>query len=770
MRIDSICFFLSISAVIASSAVADSVIWISEGAELAVSTTDGESTSPDRASDRYLVVTTSATNVAVGLDGTNAQTVRFDQLTDERLVVSQRDGSLANADTIGIAVSPDGRYVAMVTEATNLLAAPTTGRALLRKDMVTGDVVRIPYQAKFLAISNASFQASGRHLQFVGLESEWIVGSPDRQRVIVIDFVTGSVTALPVAQEGEVGHLSRGANCFVYGTATGRVILHLPGGTEVPVDVPQGGGSPNDSTIGAQVSDDCRFVVFGSRATNLLPTVTTPESVYRFDALSQSLEWVSINESVETDSGLDFIRMSPDARHVYYLRNVIPGGLGLVANYRWKYRDMLATTLTSFARQDVVPSGIDTSGAFLVGTSSPFGLDRNDLGDVQISAGPLAIPQLVMGSVNTTLASSPNGSSNRGELVARRSHTREGRLEYFVSNASNLVPGAPTDLSGQSLFVRDTDFGTTLRLLPTGPTPLDGIIDLADVSSDGRFVLFSSTASSHVMGDTNQQRDLFLLDRTTNAIERINVSAGGLQSDLEDIFPSSAAVSDDGQRVVFQSLGRTLSGALSAQRIWYLRDRSEPTTRLLYPKAIGMPQFSQLSADGREIVYEALSDCQHWILNLDSQARSCASLSESGANLAVPSTFSRDLRFVLYATNEAPQRVLLRDRKTGHIRVLPIASGDIQLTGDGRYVIRILQAAGEHRARIFDTLIGSDVETLLPIEERRQLSGSTPQGPWLMFWSKRNLSGTDQNRLTDLYRATALGDGIHGGGWQGGFE
>jgi hypothetical protein len=762
--------FFALILFVATSAPANALTWLSRAAELGVPSTDGDSFANGRASDRYLVVTTSATNVAVGLDGTHLQVIRLDQLTGERLVVSQRNGILADADAIGLAVSQDGRHVAFVTDATNLLAAPTTGLALLRKDMVTNEVIRIPYQAAFPQILDASFQANGRDLQFAGVESDWMAGSPERHRVIVVNFAAGSATVLPVAQAGAgIAHVSRGTNCFVYFTEMGRLFLRQPNGSELAVDVPQGGGAANGSSPLAQVSDDCRFVVFGSRATNLLPGVTARNSVYRFDALSQTLEWVSINESIEAESDLDFVRISPDARHVYYVRYVIPGGFGLVANYQWKYRDMLAPSLTAMPRQDVTPGGVDASGAFLADSLSPFGLDRNDRADVLISAGPSATPELVMGPLDTLPASSPNGSVVQSFALSR-SHTREGRFEFFASNASNLVVGAPTDITGQSLYVHDTDLGTTQRLLPSGTLPLDGILELTDVSSDGRFLLVSSTATSFVPGDTNRQRDLFLVDRTTNAIERVNVNEIGFQSDLEDFFTPLAAVSDDGQRVVFNSPGRTLSGTLTPQRFWYLRDRSVPITRRLYPNNLVTRPFLQLSANGQELVYVEQSGCLRIIMNVDTQAQSCATVDESGANLAVPATFSRDLRFVLYATNETPQRVLLRDRARGQIKVLPVTPGDIQLTGDGRYVVSIVQNAGEYRAIFFDTLIGSNTDVALPIQERQQVLSSAPQGPWLTFWSENNLSGTDQNRLDDLYRVSGRGDGIHGGGWQGGFE
>ena len=88
-------------------------------------------------------------------------------------------------------------------------------------------------------------------------------------------------------------------------------------------------------------------------------------------------------------------------------------------------------------------------------------------------------------------------------------------------------------------------------------TSVDGIAALGghvvDMTSEGRFVLFTSTYSGYVAGDTNGGPDLFVVDRSIGAIERINVASDGSEDKHfefeEDLRGSS--ISDDGNRVAF---------------------------------------------------------------------------------------------------------------------------------------------------------------------------------------------------------------------------
>ena len=70
-----------------------------------------------------------------------------------------------------------------------------------------------------------------------------------------------------------------------------------------------------------------------------------------------------------------------------------------------------------------------------------------------------------------------------------------------------------------------------------------------DISSDGRFVVFQTLAANLVPGDSNGLSDVFVRDRTAGNTERVSVSSGGAESDVDG--PAYPRISADGRFVAF---------------------------------------------------------------------------------------------------------------------------------------------------------------------------------------------------------------------------
>jgi Tol biopolymer transport system component len=70
------------------------------------------------------------------------------------------------------------------------------------------------------------------------------------------------------------------------------------------------------------------------------------------------------------------------------------------------------------------------------------------------------------------------------------------------------------------------------------------------ISSDGRYVAFTSDSSNLVVGDLNNKRDVFWLDRWTGAKRLISISSSGTQGNGDS---SSPVISADGMQVAFRS-------------------------------------------------------------------------------------------------------------------------------------------------------------------------------------------------------------------------
>lgn len=132
--------------------------------------------------------------------------------------------------------------------------------------------------------------------------------------------------------------------------------------------------------------------------------------------------------------------------------------------------------------------------------------------------------------------------------------SRNGRYVVFVSDAADHVEG---DTNGKAdVFVRDLVTGTTSRVNTshTGEQALGDSRD-AHISPDGRYVVFASDAANLVPGDTNGTRDVFLRDRLLGTITRVSVASDGAQGNGPSDYP---LVSGQGRSVVFLSSASNL--------------------------------------------------------------------------------------------------------------------------------------------------------------------------------------------------------------------
>ena len=129
-----------------------------------------------------------------------------------------------------------------------------------------------------------------------------------------------------------------------------------------------------------------------------------------------------------------------------------------------------------------------------------------------------------------------------------------GRTIVFVSSATNLVPG---DRNGVAdVFVRDLATGVTRRISPSRDRgEANGASAAPSISGDGRYVVFASRASNLVPGDTNGVQDVFRVDLAADRVTRVSVSTRGDQQDEAVMEPRSqmSGISRDGRYVVFDS-------------------------------------------------------------------------------------------------------------------------------------------------------------------------------------------------------------------------
>lgn len=197
--------------------------------------------------------------------------------------------------------------------------------------------------------------------------------------------------------------------------------------------------------------------------------------------------------------------------------------------------------------------------------------------------------------------------ANQGSF--RPDVSSDGRFVVFESTATNLDPW---DTQPQyDIFVRDFTTGTTQRI----STPSTSVTPNADsrapsISADGQRVVFESAATNLISGDTNGKVDIFVWTRSTGQISRVSVASNGAQADADC---EKARISGDGRFVVFESRAGNLDPAKSgSRRDVYVRDLLLGTTRCASLNQFGQPGdrdsfHGSISADGNRVAFESES-------------------------------------------------------------------------------------------------------------------------------------------------------------------
>ena len=184
----------------------------------------------------------------------------------------------------------------------------------------------------------------------------------------------------------------------------------------------------------------------------------------------------------------------------------------------------------------------------------------------------------------------------------------DGRFIVWESSATNLVPGDTNGFDDVLLHDRNTGEITRVSVDSNATQALGGTSSNAVISGDGRFVAFNSEATNLVPGDTNGERDVFVHDLQTGQTTRVSVNSTGLQAlGGESGGPS---ISADGRYVSFDSEAINLvSGDTNGEQDVFVHDRlTGKTTRVSVTSSGNQTQggaSSVISADGQIVAFHS---------------------------------------------------------------------------------------------------------------------------------------------------------------------
>lgn len=337
----------------------------------------------------------------------------------------------------------------------------------------------------------------------------------------------------PALAGGGIVVFASAASNLVEGDTNGvsDVFIRRPGAPIERVSVTSAGGQADGASFEPDVSRDGRFVVFTSRATNLVAHDANPtEDVFIRDLRDRTTRRLSERDGASAGGRSRLPAISPDGTHV------------------------------SFA---------STGDELVTG-------DTNGVADVFLA-------EVRTGAVRRVSVNSRERQQNRAveePFVIVSDVSDGGRYVAFDSDATNL---AARDRLHTDVFVRDVRRGVT-SLASLGRTGKQGNNDsyYPSISRDGRYVAFTSFASNLVRPDARGE-DLFVFDRSARVGTLLTVtSRGGTRGrEASAQLLRRVALADSARSAAFTSTANLASGQTAVVQDVYVRRAAPPEGRIV---------------------------------------------------------------------------------------------------------------------------------------------------------------------------------------------
>ncbi len=411
-------------------------------------------------------------------------------------------------------------------------------------------------------------------------------GITERVSVASDGAQANSASAIPtISGDGRYVAFSSDASNLVPGDTNARddVFVHdrVTGATQRVSVASDGTQANSDSAIPA-ISADGRYVAFWSDASNLIPGDTNGSAdVFVRDRATGTTERVSVaSNGIQANSYSYYTAISGDGRYVVFsshASNLVPGDTSAALDVFVHDRATGTTERVSVA-SDGTQANCDSDNYPVISAIIISGNPDSDYpaisGDGRYVAFSSQACNLVPGDTNGTpdmfVHDRVTGTTERVSVASDGTQANsssyypaisgDGRYVVFSSSASNLVPGdlLYRDIDGitNDVFVHDRVTGATeLVSVASDGTQANESSFYSAISAEGRYVAFTSTASNLVPGDTNMHFDVFVHDRVTGATELVSGSSDGTQADNSSLYP---AISAEGRHVAFLSYASNL--------------------------------------------------------------------------------------------------------------------------------------------------------------------------------------------------------------------
>jgi Tol biopolymer transport system component len=300
-----------------------------------------------------------ASNIVPGDTNNSFDIFVRDRLTNTTTNVSvDSAGNQGDGQSFTPSISADGRFVAFISNASNLVPGDTNRYTdIFVRDTLTNTTTRVSLdsagnQGNYHSY-NPSISADGRFVAFSSVASNIVPGDTNNSfDIFVRDRLTNTTTGVSVDSAGNQGNLQSGSPSI---SADGRFVAFttnasnlVPGDTNINRDIfvrdtltntttlvslDSAGNQGNSYSIFPSISADGRFVAFYSKSSNIVPGDTNnTDDIFVVDTSStpKVINGTPGNDNLTGTSGNDIINglESDDVLTGLRASDILNGGFG----------------------------------------------------------------------------------------------------------------------------------------------------------------------------------------------------------------------------------------------------------------------------------------------------------------------------------------------------------------------------------------------------------------------------------------------------------
>jgi Tol biopolymer transport system component len=603
-----------------------------------------------------------------------------------------------NGDSAPRGISTNGQFALFESTASNLVANDTNNaNDVFVRDVVNGVTTLVSVSTNGGCANGLSRDSvvtpDGRFVAFSSLASNLVAGDTNGiADIFVRDLQAGTTT---LASPGATAVLGSGSCDSPEITPDGRYVVFTSTATNLAAGVPHfpwiyerdlialttvSAGTNLGSAVppySYRVSDDGQYVVFETNPSDTLE----PGTIFRYNVQTGVFNTVATIglPAAEGFSDCRGVEMTPDGQFVVYTAiNPSDGNPEVLV---WDAASG-ATTLASANVNGTNSSGalvdwpaIDKSGRYVSFLSTATDLVTNAVtGNFHLYVRDLTLGMTQLADVDT------NGGGSPGDLLSVPRMTPDGRCVVFDSTCASLVPG--DNNQRYDVFARNLTSGTTELIsarqaaLPSVTATGTSATGLYAVSSNGQYVAFASLAGGLVSGTNAGWRNVFVCDVLNGTNTLVSVDTNGLAN--ADGWSWDPAMSGDGRYVVFTSGADNLvAGDTNGASDVFLRDLQAGTTTMLSsnstgPSTVNYAAYSPvISQDGRYVLFHKGTNTLEYLLWRDTQARTNTVVTSATYNNML-AAMTPDGRYVAYATASG---VVVWDSQSGAKTTATVTTG-----------------------------------------------------------------------------------------------